>query len=53
MKICRLKNKQGQVRVGLGADDTTLFDLTPAGIAQLQPLLESDNPVAQLNQIAR
>jgi 2-dehydro-3-deoxy-D-arabinonate dehydratase len=53
MKLCRFKDKQGQVRVGLVADDSTLLDLTPAGITQLQPLLESDHPVAQLNQIAK
>ncbi len=51
MKICRFKNHQGQVRVGLVADDATVLDLTPAGLTQLYPLLESDNPVAQLNQI--
>jgi 2-dehydro-3-deoxy-D-arabinonate dehydratase len=52
MKICRFKNKSGQVHVGLVAEDSTLLDLTPAGITQLQPLLESDNPVAQLSQFA-
>ncbi len=53
MKICRFKDKQGQVRVGLVADDSTLLDLTPAGVHQMHPLLESDDPVAQLNQIAK
>ena len=38
--------------MGLVAEDATLLDLTPAGITHLQPLLESNNPVAQLNQIA-
>ena len=33
-------------------DDATVLDLTPAGIAQLQPLLESDDPVARLRQAA-
>jgi 2-dehydro-3-deoxy-D-arabinonate dehydratase len=53
MNICRFRNKQGQVRVGLVADDSTVLDLTPAGVTQLQPLLESDDPVAQLNRFAR
>jgi 2-dehydro-3-deoxy-D-arabinonate dehydratase len=53
MKLCRFKDKQGQARVGLVTDDSTLLDLTPASITQLQPLLESDNPVAQLNQITK
>ena len=52
MKLCRFKNKSGRIRVGLVAEDATLLDLTPAGITHLQPLLESNNPVAQLNQIA-
>ena len=53
MKICRFKHQAGRVRVGLVADDATVLDLTPAGITQLQPLLEGDNPLAQLSQIAR
>lgn len=43
----------GEVRVGLVADDSALLDLTPAGVTQLHPLLESDDPVSQLNQAAR
>lgn len=53
MRICRFKNARNEVRVGLAADDATLLDLTPAGIAQLHPVLESNDPVAQLNQIAK
>jgi 2-dehydro-3-deoxy-D-arabinonate dehydratase len=51
MKICRFKSARDDVRVGLAADDATLLDLTPAGIEQLHPLLEGDDPLAQLNQI--
>src|ERR1039457_686620 len=53
MKICRFKNKTDAVHIGLVADDSTLLDLTSAGITQLFPLLESENPVAQLNQRAK
>ena len=53
MKICRFKTKTDAIRVGLVADDSTLLDLTPAGITELSPLLEGENPVAQLNQLAR
>jgi len=53
MKLCRFKNKSGAIRVGLVAEDATVLDRTPAGITQLQSLLESDNPVAQLNRIAK
>jgi 2-dehydro-3-deoxy-D-arabinonate dehydratase len=52
MKICRFKNKTDEARIGLVADDSTLLDLTPAGITQLSPLLENENPVVQLNQFA-
>jgi 2-dehydro-3-deoxy-D-arabinonate dehydratase len=52
MKICRFKNKTDEVRIGLVADNSTLLDLTAAGITQLSSLLESENPVAQLNQLA-
>jgi 2-dehydro-3-deoxy-D-arabinonate dehydratase len=52
MKICRFKSKTDDVRIGLVADDSTLLDLTPTGITKLFPLLESDDPVAQLSQLA-
>jgi len=53
VKVCRFKTKEGEARVGLVTDDSALLDLTPAGITQLQPLLESEDPVAQLNQVGR
>ena len=53
MKICRFKNKTDDVRIGLVTDDSTLLDLTSAGITQLYPLLENDDPVAQLGQIMK
>ena len=40
------------VRIGLVTDNSTLQDLTSAGITELFPLLESDDPVAQLNRLA-
>jgi 2-dehydro-3-deoxy-D-arabinonate dehydratase len=52
-RICRFKNRDGETRVGWANDDGTLLDLTPAGITQLQPLLESADPAASLRQIAR
>ena len=53
MKICRFKNTTDEVRIGLVADDSTLLDLTPAGITELFPLLESENSVTQLHQLAK
>ena len=51
IKLCRFKNKSDAIRVGLLMDDSTLFDLTPAGITQLFPLLEAEDPVAQVSSL--
>jgi 2-dehydro-3-deoxy-D-arabinonate dehydratase len=51
MKICRFKNKTDTARIGLVTDSFTLLDLTPAGITELFPLFENENPVAQLTQL--
>lgn len=53
MKICRFANKAGEIRVGLVADDSTLLDLMQAGITEMQPLLESNDSVGKLRQIAQ
>ncbi len=53
MKICRFKNKTDAVRIGLVTDNSTLQDLTSAGITELFPLLESDDPVEKLGQIMK
>lgn len=52
MNLCRFKDEQDQARIGLVVNDSTLLDLTPAGVRQMQPLLENDDPVAQLNEMA-
>src|SRR5579871_5727482 len=51
MKLCRFKHKTDTARIGLVTDDSTVLDLTPAGVTHLTTLLESDNPVAQLTQL--
>jgi 2-dehydro-3-deoxy-D-arabinonate dehydratase len=53
MRICRFKNARGEIRIGLVTAEAALLDLTPAGIDQLQPLLESDDAPRRLGQIAR
>jgi 2-dehydro-3-deoxy-D-arabinonate dehydratase len=53
MKLCRFTTGDSAVRIGLVADDATLLDLTAAGITQLHPVLESADPIAQLQQAAR
>ena len=39
------------VRIGLIKDESTVFDLTVAGITWLDTLLENDDPLATLKQI--
>ena len=52
MKLCRFKNQVGEICIGLVAHNSMVLDLTPAGITQLSPLLETDNPAAQLAGLA-
>jgi 2-dehydro-3-deoxy-D-arabinonate dehydratase len=49
MKICRFKNQDDEICLGLARDEG-LLDLTAAGITRLFPLLESDDPAALLQQ---
>ena len=37
MKLCRFQNSEGQIRVGLMQNGTTVLDLTAAGIAGWRP----------------
>jgi 2-dehydro-3-deoxy-D-arabinonate dehydratase len=53
MKLCRFKNKSDEIRIGLISSDSTLFDLTSEGIAELFPLLENENSISELNQLAK
>ncbi len=53
MKICRFKYRSDEVRIGLVADNSTLLDLTAAGITRMFPLLEGENPAAQLAQLVK
>jgi 2-dehydro-3-deoxy-D-arabinonate dehydratase len=52
MNICRFKNQDDEIRLGLATDEA-LLDLTPAGITSLFALLESDDPVARLQQAVK
>ena len=53
MKICRFTSKHGELCVGLVAESSAVLDLTPAGITRLHPLLEADDPIAKLSEMAR
>jgi len=52
MKICRFKTNAGEIRIGLAKDETTIFDLTSAGIPEITTLLESGDLVARLRTLA-
>ena len=52
MKLCRFQNAKGEVRVGCMTDVATLIDLTDAGIHSVASILEAENPMERLKQIA-
>ena len=52
MKVCRFRQGSDDVRIGLVTDDPVVYDLTPAGITHLHPLLEGDDPGGRLRQVA-
>jgi 2-dehydro-3-deoxy-D-arabinonate dehydratase len=52
MKVCRFKLADDDIRIGLVAEPDALRDLTPAGVTQLQPLLEEDAPLAALRRVS-
>jgi 2-dehydro-3-deoxy-D-arabinonate dehydratase len=49
MKLCRFQ-QGNEVHVGLVIDDSSVLDLAPAGVTQMQSLLESDDLITQLDQ---
>ena len=53
MKICRFLAGDSTVRIGLVDGDTSIVDLTPAGMTTLARVLESADPVGLLNGIDR
>lgn len=54
MKLCRFKigSNCHHARIGLTTDDTTMLDLSGAGVQRLSALLESDNLIAVLQSLA-
>jgi len=51
MLLCRFKTRQNEVRIGLIANSSSLVDLSAAGVFELEPLLESDDPLARLEDL--
>ncbi len=53
MKIGRFQHGDPAIRIGLLADGSTVLDLTPAGITQLEQVLEAADPVAFLREVTK
>ena len=56
MKLCRFKNKENQshgTRIGLVNEYSTVTDLTAGGIEKLTRLLEAEDPLALVGQLAK
>jgi 2-dehydro-3-deoxy-D-arabinonate dehydratase len=51
MKLCRFEDEKGQARIGCLQDNSSILDLTAAGIRQMESLLESDDCLTRLNQL--
>lgn len=52
-KLCRYLNAKSQVRIGLVHADNTVADLTSAGIEVMTPLLESEDLLTRLTELAK
>src|SRR5215472_14022376 len=53
MKLFRFKTPDGPPRIGLATEDSALLDLTAVGLTELSSLLESDDPLAEIQQFAK
>ncbi|MEY2428367.1 MAG: 2-dehydro-3-deoxy-D-arabinonate dehydratase [Verrucomicrobiota bacterium] len=53
MKLCRFKTKQGDIRIGLVADDSAVLDLALAGITEMFPLLEDKDALRRIEDFSR
>jgi 2-dehydro-3-deoxy-D-arabinonate dehydratase len=52
MKLCRFQNKHGQVGIGMVVEPDVVVDLTAAGVAQMQPLLENPRMPERLKELS-
>jgi 2-dehydro-3-deoxy-D-arabinonate dehydratase len=51
MKLCRFQTTDGLPRVGVAFDETSVLDLTTAGVERLETLLEAENISALINRL--
>src|SRR5438105_14827189 len=52
LQLCHFQNGGAKTRVGLVLAPTTVLDLTAAGVERMSSLLESEDPVAAVTQLA-
>jgi len=52
MKLCRFKNAEGEVRVGLAVDESTISDLSAGGVESITSLLEDTNGTQRVSELA-
>ena len=52
MKLCRFKNAEGEVRVGLAVDESTIADLSGSGVESITSLLEDTNGTQKIRELA-
>ena len=52
MKLCRFKNAEGEVRVGLAIDDDTIANLSAAGVESITSLLEDADGIQHIRDLA-
>jgi 2-dehydro-3-deoxy-D-arabinonate dehydratase len=52
MKICRFKQNDS-IRIGLVSENSTILDLSPAGITRLSSIFEDENPTSRLGRFAQ
>jgi 2-dehydro-3-deoxy-D-arabinonate dehydratase len=53
MKICRFATNESDMRIGFIENDRAVVDLSPAGLTQLEPLLEHNDPVARIKELVQ
>ena len=51
MKLCRFKNAEGEVRVGLAVDESTIADLSAGGVESITSLLEDTDGTQQISEL--
>jgi 2-dehydro-3-deoxy-D-arabinonate dehydratase len=53
MRLCRFEQNPGQPRIGCVIDDSSLLDLSEAGINQMEPMLESNDALSELEKLSQ